>query len=110
MTTNILDPKDPSDVKDYRIDWTKVLTAEGVTTIVSSVWFESSPSGLVIMDGSPPTGSPAEYPGFIDGMETFVFVSGGTAGTMYELRNRIETDGAIPRTHEYSIVIPCQER
>ena len=108
MTNNILEPKDPSDVKDYRIKWGLVLAAEGQTTIASSVWSASNPDGLDFADGSPPMGSPAT--GYIDGTDTFIFVSGGTAGVMYELTNTIVTGGSVPRTHQRTIVIPCAQR
>jgi len=106
--SNILEPKDPSDVKDYLIDWTDVLTAEGETAIASSVWSPSNPAGLLPADGSPPSGSPAMS--YIDGLRTVLWVTGGTAGVIYELTNTIVTAGAIPRTHQRTIVVPCQQR
>jgi hypothetical protein len=108
MTSNILEAKDPSDVKDYRIDWTLVLTAEGSTGIASSVWSLSNPEGLDLVDGSPSTGSPPT--GYIDGMKTITWVGGGTAGIVYELTNTIVTTGGMPRTHQRTIVIPCEQR
>ena len=108
MITNILEPKDPSDVKDYRIDWGLVLTAEGETTIEASTWSTSNPDGLDLVDGSPPMGSPPE--GYLDGMTTIIWVGGGTAGVTYELTNTIVTHGTPPRTHQRTIVIPCVQR
>jgi hypothetical protein len=107
MTSNILEPKDPSDVKDYTIDWSLVLTAEGETTIASSIWSPSVPSGLYPADGSP-QGSPPT--GFVDGMKTTIWLTGGAANVSYELTNTIVTGGAVPRTHQRTIVIPCQQR
>jgi hypothetical protein len=107
MTSHILEPKDPTDVKDYAIDWTNVLTAEGETTIASSVWSPSVPSGLYPADGSP-QGSPPS--GYVDGKKTIIWVAGGQSGTNYELTNTIVTGGTTPRTHQRTIVIPCQNR
>jgi len=107
MTSRILDPKDPSDVKDYGIDWVNVLTAEGETTIASSIWSPSVPAGLYPEDGSP-QGSPPS--GYIDGTKTVIWLAGGTAGTNYELTNTIITAGPTPRTHQRTIVVPCQQR
>jgi len=108
MISNILEPKDPSDVKEYSIDWTNVLVAEGATAIVSSVWGSSVPAGLYPSDGSPTQGSPPT--GYVDGMKATIWLAGGAAGTTYELTNTIETDGTPARTHQRTIVIPCQSR
>lgn len=107
-TSNILEPKDPSDVKDYRINWALLLAAEGETGIASSTWATPVPSDLLLVDGSPPTGSPPT--GYVEGMVTIIWVAGGTAGIYYELTNTIVTAGAVPRTHQRTIVIPCQQR
>lgn len=67
-------PKDP-DNTDYRgVDWTADL---GSATISVSAW--TVPAGLT---------KGAE---FIDAGKTYVFLSGGVAGTTYELKNRITT-------------------
>lgn len=108
MMTNVLEPKDPSDVKEYRINWGLVLTAEGESSIASSTWAPSNPDGLDFVDGSPPMGSPAT--GYVDGMTTYIFVTGGTSGVNYELTNTIETGGPVPRVHQRTIVVPCQDR
>jgi hypothetical protein len=107
MMTNILEPKDPSDVKEYQIDWSLVLAAEGETGIASSLWSQSVPDGLYPAEGSP-QGSPPN--GSIDGMKTVLWVTGGTAGINYELTNTIVTGGVVPRTHQRTIVIPCVQR
>jgi hypothetical protein len=107
MTSNILEPKDPTDVKEYQIDWSLVLTAEGETGIASSLWSASTPSGLYPADGSPQGSPPA---GSIDGMKTVLWVTGGTASVTYELTNTIVTASITPRTHQRSIVSPCQQR
>jgi len=103
-----LEAKDPSDKKDYAINWADVLTAEGETTIASSTWGDGSPadsvpSGLTIENTSP-------YVPYISGTRCIVWVSGGTAGTRYSLTNTIVTAGAIPRTHQRTIIIPCVQR
>lgn len=103
----ILEDKDPSDVKDYAIDWADVLAAEDETGIASSVWSSSTPAGLLTGDGSPSGGAP---PSSVNGTFAIVWVAGGTAGTVYELTNTIITSGPTPRTHERSIVIPCKQR
>lgn len=108
MMTNVLEPKDPTDVKEYRINWGLVLAAEGENAIAASTWAPSNPAGLDFVDGSPPMGSPAT--GYIDGMTTFIYVSGGTADVNYELTNTIETGGLVPRIHQRTIVIPCRQR
>ena len=104
MSSNpIKEAKDPSDLKDYDIDWTDVLTAESETAITSSTWSASDPVGLTIQAVPP-------YVPSVVGKKCIVWVSGGTAGTKYSLTNTIVTAGATPRTHQRTIVIPCVER
>lgn len=97
----ILEAKDPSDVKDYAIEWEELLTAESETTIASSTWSASDPAGLTVVAAPAPS---------IVGTQTIVWVSGGTAGVRYALTNTIVTGGAEPRTHQRTISIPCVQR
>jgi hypothetical protein len=106
--TNILEDKDPTDVKEYGIDWTDVLTAEGETGIASSVWSPSAPAGLYPVGGSPGMGSPPVS--YVEGLTSVIWLAGGTAGILYEMTNTIVTDSVTPRTHQRTIVIPCRNR
>ena len=99
--SEILETKDPSDSKDYAIEWASLLTAETETAIATSTWSVSTPTGLTIATTPPPS---------IVGTKTIVWVSGGSAGTMYALANTIVTTGVPPRTHQRSIIIPCADR
>ena len=101
--SDLLEQKDPSDVKDYSIEWAPVLTAESETAIATSTW-AVLPTGLTIATGPTPPASS------IAGTKTIVWVSGGTANTNYELTNTIVTSGATPRTHQRTVIIPCRER
>lgn len=103
MTTHtaLLEPKDPSDVKDYAIEWADVLTGEGETALATATWSTSSPTGLTVASSPAPS---------IVGTQAVVWVSGGTAGVRYTLTCTVVTAGATPRTHQRSIVIPCQDR
>jgi hypothetical protein len=93
-----LEPKDPSDVKDYAIEWGTLLTAETETTISTSAWTVSDAT-LTIQSSPAPS---------IVGTKTIVWVSAGTAGITYELTNKIVTSGG--RTHERSISLACLQR
>lgn len=53
MSQAILEPKDPSDVKDYGIEWAAVLTAESETAVATSTWSVSDPTGLTVESASP---------------------------------------------------------
>lgn len=97
-TRVVLETKDPSDVKDYAIDWGAVLTAEGEVGIATSAWATSDPVGLDIDDDD------------VIGTKAVVWVSGGVAGTTYALTNTIVTSSGTPRTHERTISIPCKDR
>lgn len=105
MATTILEAKDPSDLKDYGIEWAAVLTGESETAIATSTWSVSDPVGLTVLAAAP-------HAPYISSSGTLavVWVSGGTAGTKYTMTNTIVTSGATPRTHQHSIIIPCVER
>jgi len=98
-----LDPKDPQETKDYGIDWSDLLAGETETTIATSTWGASVPSGLTVLTLAP------HQQRIDDGTKTVVWVKDGTAGTTYRLKNTIVTAGATPRTHERTIIIPCRE-
>lgn len=85
-----LDSKDPSDVLDYRINWTGELAGDAIDT---SEW--EATEGTCILG--------ARSVEMVEG-ETFakVWVSGGTAGESCVLTNTIGTVGG--RTYEQSIV------
>lgn len=71
----ILEPKDPQDIIDYRIDWSKWLR-DG-DTILTSEWVV--PAGITMDSEDNNTTS------------STVWLSGGTAGANYQLTNRIVT-------------------
>lgn len=68
--------KDPSDVLDYSIDWSSAL---GADTISSVTW--TVPSGLAMESQSNTTTAAT------------IWLSGGAAGTVYEVTCRIVTAG-----------------
>lgn len=103
ITSAIKAAKDPSDIKDYDIDWADVLTGESETALTSSTWSASDPAGLTVLAAPP-------YLPSIVGTKCIVWVSGGTAGTKYTLTNTVVTAGATPRTHQKSIIIPCGQQ
>lgn len=85
-------PKDPNDVLDYAIDWNDVLDLDA-DAIASAVW--TFPSG-VTMD------SQAEATGV-----TTVWISGGTAGTRYEISCRLTTTGG--RTYDRTVTLSVRQ-
>ena len=78
--------KDANAVLDYTIDWTLWLDSD---TISTSVW--SADSGITIDSSSSDTTSAT------------VWLSGGTAGTVYMVTNRITT--AAGRTDDRRLLI-----
>lgn len=68
-------PKDPDDISDWKINWSSRL-AEG-ETITASTW--------VVPDGL--TEDDSEF----DDTSTTIWLSGGVAGTSYDLVNRVTT-------------------
>lgn len=85
MTTT-LETKDPQGVLDYMIDWSDWL---GADVISSSTW--TVPAGIT-KDSDTTSATTAT-----------IWLSGGTAGTAYTLRNKIIT--AAGRTAYRSIVV-----
>lgn len=91
--------KDPGSTLDYALDWTAPLSdaTTVVDSIVRSSW--SAPSGIQVAE-SPPSS--------FSGVETRVWLSGGSDGTNYDVVNRIET--ANGRVYERTIRIQVRER
>jgi hypothetical protein len=83
--------KDPHAVLDYTIDWTRWLAGDQIAT---SAWLV--PTGLTKV-GDSKTASSAT-----------VWLSGGMAGQMYTVTNRITTTGG--RTEDRSFTIRVEER
>ncbi len=97
MTLQFL--KDPDAVIDYAIDWSENYLA-ATEQITDSNW-SVSPEGAIndmTVDVIPPV---------MSGVAT-AFVTGGIAGKIYQLTNRIITDQG--RTDERSITIRIEEK
>lgn len=85
--------KDPDEVLDFSLDWSKRLNGDTITT---STWIV--PSGIT--KDSDSIGSPADT--------TIIWLSGGADNTTYELTNRIETAGG--RTMDQTVRLRVRER
>jgi len=91
--------KDPDATLDYVIDWSAGYLMAG-EQITASSWFilPQGAAGDLAIDNIPPE---------LSGVVT-VFVSGGVAGRIYQLTNRISTDQG--RTDERSLSIRVEEK
>lgn len=85
--------KDPDATLDYSFDWGPWL---GTDTISTSTWVADS--GLTIVPASES----------FDNTTTIVFISGGTAGEIYTVKNRITTNGS--RTDDRSFQLRIRQR
>ena len=85
--------RDPDSILDYSIDWTEWL-ATTTDTISASTWI--IPTALSTTNNSFGTAT------------TIVWISGGTAGEVYDVTNRIVTYGG--RTEDRTIEFTCIER
>lgn len=83
--------KDPDAVLDYSVDWTDWLDGD---TISTSAW--TVPSGITQTSASTTT------------LITTIWLSGGSGGRTYEIKNRIVT--AAGRTEERTIRLPVRTR
>lgn len=80
--------KDPSDVIDIPNSWHQL----GLDTIVTSTW--ESDALTIVSD-------------LVDGLTTVAFVSGGTAGALARLTNRVVT--GMGRTLERSVFVAVSD-
>ena len=86
--------KDPAAALDYAIDWSDWL---GADVIAASVWTVTPPDG----------GLTASLPG-VSGSQARVWLSGGTAGQVVRVTNRITT--GLGRIDERSFNVRLVER
>ena len=86
-----LEAKDPNDVIDYRIDWSKWLQGDDI--VLLSEWIV--PAGIT-MDSE-----------LSDTTSATIWLSGGTAGASYQLTNRITT--AQGRQRDRTITIHVKD-
>lgn len=70
--------KDPQAVADYTIDWSAIFGL-GNDHIITSTWFV--PDGLVKVTDS------------IDDESTSIRLCSGTLGSLYKVRNKVQTNG-----------------
>jgi len=97
MALNNIDTKDPDEVKDYGINWSREL-AQYSDTIQSSSW-PNPPTGITIVTDT------------FDDTSTTVWLSGGTLGTDYPLTNRIVTTSTPEsRILDQTIIIRVRAR
>jgi len=89
--------KDPDETKDYGINWTEQLTPP--EKIVASVWSIVSGGSALTINSSP----------FGD-YGTVVWLSGGTKGVTYQLRNRITTDNVPARVLDMTVKLVCGDK
>lgn len=91
MALKFIGRKDPEDTDQFSIDWNLDL---GADTILTSTWL--TPAGLTYNSDSHANGI------------TTVTISGGTAGEVYELTNRIVTAGG--RQRDRSVIVRVMSR
>jgi len=85
--------KDPDEVLDYTVDWGTNVLATG-ETISTSTW--TVPSGIT-KDSDTKTNT-----------TTVIWLSGGTAGSDYNLANKIVTSAS--RTFERTITVGVRQK
>ena len=86
--------KDPNAKLDYTIDWSAWLAAN--TDTISAATVPTAPAGLTIQ-------SPVTF----TATQTTVWISGGTAGSSYDVAVHIVTAGG--RQDDRTITITCKE-
>lgn len=92
--------KDPDSVLDYQIDWSSWLDTDNSEEIASSDW--TVPTGL--------TEGTGDYISSNTTTTTKIWLSGGTAGTNYDVVNSIVTNSSPAREADRTITIMVRER
>ena len=88
-TTYKYPSKDPGEVLDYQLDWSKRLAGDIIT---SSSWVNESNTDIILSNES------------YANTKTTIWVSGGTSNSSYTLTNTVLTLG--DRTLVQSVVLP----
>lgn len=83
--------KDPSDVLDYVLDHSDWLADAGADAIATSTWVV--PSGITQNNALNTTTT------------AVIWLSGGTAGQIYRITNRITTTGGRTRDRSFDVVV-----
>lgn len=100
--------KDPDNVWDYPLNWAGQMTEDQNDTIAAYVPFlhaDNDDDELEIM--SAPSGGLGAAPSFTN-TTTTVWLRGGTAGTTYQVVNRIRTAGG--RQYDWTYTVEVRER
>lgn len=92
MTLSFRDPKDPDDVDDFTFNWTNVLGSETISSFTA-----------VAVAGDATVGSTSNTT-----TTTTARISGGTAGTVADVRHRITTSGGRQLDRTMRIPIEVQ--
>ena len=89
--------KDPAEVLDYNLDYSKVLQITPVDAISTSVWNVTSAATDITLQ------TPSH-----DGLVATIWLSAGTLGRKYWVTNTITTTGG--RTYERTIEVIIQNK
>lgn len=93
--------KDPGERLNFGIDYADEMAADGETSLASSTWSVSTPTGLTVESLAP-------YAPYISTTFAMVWVSGGTDGVNYVLTNTAVGANAAAHRYVKSIVIRVQ--
>ena len=98
MSVTWITPKDPDEVADYAINWVNRL--ESGETVSTSSWTITSST-----EASPTL---TEDSNEIDGTRAVIWLSSGTVGVVYNVKNTITTSGG--RTYEQTARLVLKEK
>lgn len=83
--------KDPNEVLDYEIDWSARIGGDAISTVTWTV-----PGGITKNSDA------------VSGDITAIWLSGGTAGTSYDIGCRVVTSGG--RTYDETVTLSVSNR
>lgn len=90
---SMIGTKTPDETKDYSLDWSKDIGTDVIANSSNSTW-SVSPSGVNITQSS-----------LVNGTLTTVWVSGGTVGQVYDIKNSITTTAGRELTKVFRLLV-----
>ncbi len=91
---SMIGTKTPDEIKDYSLDWSKDIGTDVIANSANSAW-TVSPSDVTITQSSLAS----------NGTLTTVWVSGGTIGQAYQVKNRIVTTSGRNLTKVFRLLV-----
>lgn len=95
---SMIGTKTPDEVKDYSLDWSKDIGSDIITSTANSTW-SVSPAGVTVTQATLAA----------NGTLTTVWLSGGTAGQVYLVKNKITTTAGRSLSKTFRLLVMASD-